>query len=422
MHTLVIVNPGHFHAGLVLREMHPAISPDVYIYSEPGSDLDNFMKLANAFNQREKNPTSWVFHLYAGSDYLVRAIAEKKGDVAILAGRNDRKIDDIKALHHAGFKVLSDKPLTIDDRGVGVLKEVLSGGEVLMDIMTERHEITSLIQRALMHDAAVFGKLRVVGGVPAIEKESVHYFCKKVNNAPLVRPVWYMDASKQGEGIVDVTTHLADLVQWMVFADAKLDFDRDVKIVVARTWETLMPEAKFKELTRSEGFPAELRKNVTDGVLAVRSNGEFVYELRGIPVRLSVIWDLEAAPGGGDTHYSIIRGTKADLVVEQGPATGGKPELFVIPAAGTATDELEKALTAALKAIGRPGLACRRDGAKFRIDIPAEARTTHEMHFAAVRDEFLRMVDGGAEPENMRGNLLTKYATLAAARDFAARS
>ena len=112
MHTLMIINPGHFHAGLILRERHPAISRDVYIYSEGGPDLDNFMNLASAFNQRAEHPTDWVFHIYAGKDYLDRAIAESKGDVAILAGRNDRKIYDIEALHNAGFKILSDKPLT----------------------------------------------------------------------------------------------------------------------------------------------------------------------------------------------------------------------------------------------------------------------------------------------------------------------
>ena len=59
MHTIVIINPGHFHAGLVLREMHPRLSEHVYIYSEPGQDLDNYLKLIKSFNQREQNPTRW---------------------------------------------------------------------------------------------------------------------------------------------------------------------------------------------------------------------------------------------------------------------------------------------------------------------------------------------------------------------------
>ena len=48
MYTLVIVNPGHFHAGLILRRRHAEISRDVYIFSEAGPDLDNYMKLVNS--------------------------------------------------------------------------------------------------------------------------------------------------------------------------------------------------------------------------------------------------------------------------------------------------------------------------------------------------------------------------------------
>ena len=40
MHTLVILNPGHFHAALVLRERHPSLSDDIYIYSDPGPELE----------------------------------------------------------------------------------------------------------------------------------------------------------------------------------------------------------------------------------------------------------------------------------------------------------------------------------------------------------------------------------------------
>ena len=84
-------------------------------------------------------------------------------------------------------------------------------------------------------------------------------------------------------------------------------------------------------------------------------------------------------------------------------------------------DAISEELEQALRESRFPGLKAVREGDRFRIEIPAGLRTTHEMHFAAVRDEFLAMVDGGAEPANSRANLLTKYATLAAARDAARR-
>ena len=59
MHTLVILNPGHFHAALVLRERHPSLSDDIYIYSDPGPELDHFLEIVESFNNRETNPTCW---------------------------------------------------------------------------------------------------------------------------------------------------------------------------------------------------------------------------------------------------------------------------------------------------------------------------------------------------------------------------
>jgi predicted dehydrogenase len=67
---------------------------------------------------------------------------------------------------------------------------------------------------------------------PAITKESVHHFFKYVSGSPLVRPAWFFDVEQQGEGIVDVTTHLVDLIQWEAFPEVTLKKE-DVEIVSA---------------------------------------------------------------------------------------------------------------------------------------------------------------------------------------------
>ncbi len=56
MHSLIVINPGHFHAALTLREMHPNLSKDVYVYAEEGADLKSFIRLVNSFNNRRDNP------------------------------------------------------------------------------------------------------------------------------------------------------------------------------------------------------------------------------------------------------------------------------------------------------------------------------------------------------------------------------
>ncbi len=417
MHTLAIINPGHFHAGLVLREMHPELNKDVYIYSEAGPDLDNYLKLVESFNSRKDNPTSWEFHVYAGDDFIERAIADANADIAILAGKNNMKIHYIKALHDKGFMVLADKPLTICKEGVEVLRDVLMTEPAVNDIMTERHEATSLIQRALMSFLDVFGDLRVDSdGSPSIYKESVHHLYKTVNGAPLVRPGWYFNVDVQGEGIVDVTTHLVDIIQWMLVGENVIDYNKDIELVSAKRWSTNVPLDKFSLVTKLEQFPPQLSDRVENGVLKLFSNGEFTYKLDGVPVTLAVIWNLQAPEGGGDTHHSVIKGTVSDLVIKQGPDTGFKSELFVVPQQDSR--EFADALNAVIDKLPKKGITIDKIGSEYRINIPDAARTTHEEHFAAVRNEFLEMLKT-REPVNLRSNLFAKYKLLAEARDLA---
>ena len=420
MHSLIVINPGHFHAALTLREMHPNLSKDVYVYAEEGADLRSFIRLVNSFNNRKDNPTSWDLHVYGGDNFLERAVDEAKGDIAIFAGKNNRKIHYIKAMHDAGIKVLSDKPLIINQRGINILTELLTDGAEIDDIMTEHYEITSILQKELMADKDIFGELVIDGDEPAIVKESVHHLFKNVNGRALVRPPWYFDVNVQGEGIVDVTTHLTDLIQWMVFEGEEFDFETDYELCEAKRWHTDIPLDKFSLITKQKQFQREIMGKVKDDVLKLYSNGEFTYKLKGVPVKLSVVWALEAPEGGGDTHYSIMRGTKSDLLIEQGPQTGNKPELF-IKAHGD-LDEMEALLNSLIAKQNRDGLEVIRDGEKLRLEIPAELRTSHEEHFAAVRDNFIACIDGEKEfPANMKSALEAKYSLLAAAQTLAAK-
>ncbi|HWR88521.1 MAG TPA: hypothetical protein VN277_08890, partial [Acidiferrobacterales bacterium] len=109
-HTLLVLDPGHFHAALSLRRMHPRLADDVYVYAEDGPDLEAFLRLVHSFNARASEPTRWRLHVYRGADCLERLVAERRGDVVIVAGRNDTKMRAIARLHAAGFAVLGDKP------------------------------------------------------------------------------------------------------------------------------------------------------------------------------------------------------------------------------------------------------------------------------------------------------------------------
>jgi predicted dehydrogenase len=421
-HTAVVLNPGHFHAALTLRQRHARLGDDVYVYAEEGPDVESFLRIVRTFNERAQQPTGWRLHVYRGPDYLERLLAERPGEVAIVAGRNDVKLRCIHRLHADGFMVLGDKPWLIHPGELTLLKEAATTPPLAMDIMTERHEIANRLQRALMASPEVFGRLRADGGEPAIQIRSVHHLYKMVNQRPLVRPAWYFDTAVQGEGIADVTTHLVDLVQWITGAGEPFRYQRDVELGAARQWPTDVPRDMFARITGLEDFPAALRSRVSGGVLHYLCNAEIAYRLRGVPVHIESRWDLAIPEGGGDTHYAVVRGSRADLVVEQGPETGFQTSLVVRPV-GPAKG-LEDALAAAARSLqpGFPGLAFERTGAQFRASIPAELRTTHEEHFAAVLEEFLGWIDDGTPPATLSPDLVTKYTLLAQAAELSHRA
>ena len=420
-HTLVILNPGHFHAALTLRERHPLIDDDIHVFAEDGPDVDQFVRLVHAFNDRPVDPTRWTLYVYRGADYLEKLLAQRPGEVVIVAGRSNEKMPFIHLLHAQGFSVLGDKPWLIESAQVGMLREVTATAPLAMDIMTERHEIANRVQNALAQQPALFGDFRVEGDQPAITIRSVHHLYKMVNKLPLRRPAWYFDPAEQGEGVCDVTTHLVDLLQWMSGDGTRLAFDKDVAQLAARQWPTVVPRDIFSRITGLEDFPAFLHERVVDGKLHYLCNAALSYRLRGIPVEIETLWGLEEPADGGDLHRAVLRGTRADLVVDQGPETQFRTTLSVKPAESSAA--YAQALAKAIDNMQNefPGLGFEPAGAGFRISIPPRLRTTHEQHFAAVLQTFLTWLDEGKWPENLVSDLECKYTLLAHALELSHR-
>ena len=417
--TLLVLDPGHFHAALTLRRSHVRLNDDVYVYATDGPDVDAFIELVENFNQRTEDPTHWRLHVYRGDDPLERLLSERRGEVVVLAGKNDTKLSRIARLHEAGMFVLGDKPWLIQPEQLDLLLGVATSAPLAMDIMTERHEIASRVQKTLMARAEVFGALRNDNEQPTISIKSTHHLYKTVNGRPLVRPDWYFDVDVQGEGITDVTTHLVDLVQWMVGGEP-LEYATDVELVSARQWPTPVPLEMYTQITGLTSFSPALRDRVENATLAYLCNAAIAYRLRGMPVQIESVWALEIPKGGGDLHWCQVRGEKADLIVEQSAATRFVPELFVYPAAPG--DRYAIALGQAVAALqpAFPGLALDpADGGAFHIRIPQTLRTTHEQHFAAVLDQFLSLVGGSTVPPNLIPDLICKYTLLARATQLA---
>lgn len=416
---LITLDPGHFHAALVQKVMIDQIDPVVHVYAPEGPEVEDYISRINAYNTRSENPTAWKLDLYKGNDYLEKMIADKAGNMVITAGNNAQKTEYILKSVEAGLNVLSDKPMVITPEKFPDLEKAFAkadeNGVLLYDIMTERYEITTILQRELSKIPEVFGKLQVGSADnPAITKESVHHFCKEVSGVPLTRPVWYFDVNQQGEGIVDVTTHLVDLIQWEAFPEATLQ-KSDVEIVSAKRWTTDLTPQMFKKVTKLDSYPDFLKKDVQGNILKVYSNGEITYKLKGIHAKVSVVWNFEAPAGTGDTHYSIMRGSICDLIIKQGVEENYKPTLFIQATIDEGLETFEGGLSKAVNqdlAVMYPGIKLVKiDDKLWSVDIPEKYKVGHEQHFTQVAEKYLRYLVWGRMPEWEVPNMIVKYYT-----------
>ncbi len=423
---LVTLDPGHFHAALVQKNMYKQVNPVVAVYAPAGDDLEEHLKKIEAYNTRPDNPTSWKEEVYRGDDFFAKMIAEKKGNVMVTAGNNRKKTEYIKGTIDAGINVLADKPMAIDAKNFEILKQAFESAKLnnvlLYDIMTERFEITTLLQREFSMLPEVFGTLeKGTPENPAVTKESVHHFFKYVSGVPLKRPAWFFDVEQQGEGIVDVTTHLVDLVQWECFPEVILDYTKDVNIVSAKHWTTDMSKEQFTQATALPEYPDSLKKDIRNDSLCVYSNGEINYTLKGVHAKIGVIWNFMPPEGTGDTHYSIMRGTNANLIIRQGAEQGYKPALYIEPVTNADASTFEKTLTDNFAKIQAkfPGVELKKLDTGWEVLVPQKYHNGHEAHFGQVTERYLQYLVDGKLPDWEVPNMIAKYYTTTKALEVA---
>ena len=130
------------------------------------------------------------------------------------------------------------------------------------------------------------------------------------------------------------------------FPDVVIDYQKDIELLDANRWTTPMSKEQFKEVTGLDTYPDYLQKDVVGDTLKVYSNGDITYKLKGLYAKVSVIWNYTFPAGGGDTHFSVMKGSKADLIIRQGKEQGYKPELYIEALPGVDLVAYEKELAA----------------------------------------------------------------------------
>src|ERR1700746_4060202 len=88
---LITLDPGHFHAALVQKTMYDDVDSVVHVYAPAGNDLQLHLNRINDYNNRIEDPTHWKEKVYTGNDFFEKMIKEKKGNVVVLAGNNEKK-------------------------------------------------------------------------------------------------------------------------------------------------------------------------------------------------------------------------------------------------------------------------------------------------------------------------------------------
>lgn len=425
---LITLDPGHFHAALIQKSMYPQMSSEVYVYAPAGTDVDLHLTRIKGYNSRSQEPTKWDEKIYIGNDYLQKMLAEKKGNVVMLAGNNKLKTKYIADAITAGFHVYADKPMAINTAGYHLLEKAFKQAEqkniMIYDIMTERYEITSMLQKAFSTFEEVFGVLQN-GSLenPSVIKESVHHFYKEVSGSPLQRPAWFYDVTQEGEGIVDVTTHLVDLVQWSCFPDQTLNYERDIQLMDAKRWATVLSPSQFMASTKVSQIPDYLKNiQTSDGQLSVFSNGQIDYKIKGHHAQVKVTWAWQAEPGAGDTHYSIMRGTNSSLVIRQGKEQGYQP-VFSVESNRFKEEAFRNTFERVFRIVAKtyPGISYLLIGNAAVFDIPAVYKEGHEAHFARVTEKFLDFLSKGKMPSWEVPNILVKYKLTTEALNLASK-
>ena len=381
---IIQLDPTHSHAAAAQSEQLSALDSTVYVYAADKDAVTPFLQQINSFNNRKENPTHWNEICYFGKDYLEKMVADKKGNVVVLAGNNRIKIDYIEQSVNAGMNVFSDKPMVINRAGFERLKNVYQlatqKGVQLFDMMTERYSLIHRIQRSLMQDTLLFGKL-VPGSPdhPSIMESSVHHFYRGGKGT---RPAWYFDVQQQGEGIVDVTTHLIDLTFWKSFPDQIIDYSKDIEVLSAKHWSVNLTNAEFSAATSLPAIPSSLSEYVKDSVLQVFANGSITYRVKGVYNTVAVEWRPATPADGNDLRSAYAEGTNCKLLIQQQYGLK-KPELHLQKGDKITLHEFKNQLNKTIQQLQKdyPGISFSGEGNNVQIIIPSELRNSNDPTF-----------------------------------------
>jgi hypothetical protein len=230
---------------------------------------------------------------------------------------------------------------------------------------------------------------------------------------------------QQGEGMVDVATHLVDLIHWQCFPDSTIDYRNDVQITSANHWPTTLTLDDFTRSTQLEAFPDFLTKYVKDGRLDVYSNGRINYRVKGKNIQVTALWNYEAPEGGGDAYSALIKGTRASVEIVQNKEENYIKQLYIEKDQSVDGKVFELALSEMVSELQKtyPYLSVQRiTDERYQIIVPVENRKGHEDYFGMVAAKYFGYLVNRDLPEWEVSNMLAKYYITTTALEMAKKN
>jgi hypothetical protein len=93
--------------------------------------------------------------------------------------------------------------------------------------------------------------------------------------------------------------------------------------------------------------------------------------------------------GGGDTHYSVMHGTKCDLVIKQGAEEKFLPTLYIENLKGMKLNDFTTALKQVISTLPYDSLQIESVGKNaLKINIPKKYRVSHEEQIPGIHERW----------------------------------
>lgn len=415
---MIQLDPTHSHAAAAQNDQLDCLDSTVFIYAPDTNAIEPYLRQIKVFNSRQENPTNWNEQIYFGNDYLEKMVADKKGNVVVLAGNNRLKIDYMEHSIKAGMNVFSDKPMVIDQAGFERLKNCYQlanqKGLLLFDMMTERYSLINRVQLALMKDSMLFGRLtKGTKAHPAIFESSVHHFYRGGKGS---RPAWYFDVLQQGEGVVDVTTHLIDLAFWKTFPQQAIDYHKDIKVLDANHKAVRITKSEFSAATSLPEIPLSLASYIKDSMLSIFASGDISFNVKGVYAAVNVEWRAATPKGGNDIRNAYAEGDKSIVFIEQ-EFGRSKPRLCIQKRNNVSDKNFKEQLDKSFALLQKdfPGISWSAEGKLIQINMPAELEVKRDITFKVFTDYLLHH----SLPKWEIPNTLAKYFITTTALEMA---